>query len=79
MSKMSPEEILAFLEEPHIAHLVTLRPDGSPHAAPVWYEYRDGCYSVFTWTPARKVKHLRNDRRDQPGRAQLGGCGAFCR
>jgi PPOX class probable F420-dependent enzyme len=59
MPKMSPEETLAFLEEPHIAHLVTLRPDGSPHVAPVWYEYRNDEFLVIAMESAQKIKNLR--------------------
>jgi PPOX class probable F420-dependent enzyme len=63
MAKMDPEAMARFLDERHVAHLTTLRPDGSPHTAPVWYEYRDGSFAMFTWTATRKVAHLRNDAR----------------
>ena len=38
MATMSQSEMVEFLAAPRIAHLVTLRPDGSPHVAPVWYD-----------------------------------------
>ena len=71
MSKMSPEEILAFLEEPHIAHLVTLRPDGSPHAAPVWYEYHDDVFVMFTPSTSQKIRNLKTDSRASISMASL--------
>ena len=63
MAKLSPAEIDQLLAGTSVAHLKTLRADGSPHTAIVWYEYRDGRYVVFTGTRACKVKHLRRDRR----------------
>jgi PPOX class probable F420-dependent enzyme len=32
-----PDPIRAFLEEPRIATIATINPDGSPHQAVVWY------------------------------------------
>ena len=37
-----PEEMEAFLSQPHIAHLATLKGDSSPHLAPLWYQYTEG-------------------------------------
>ena len=36
---MRPEDVEKFLREPRIADLATVRPDGAPHVAPVWYHY----------------------------------------
>jgi PPOX class probable F420-dependent enzyme len=60
---MSPEQIDAFLAQPLIAHLTTLRRDGSPRTTPVWYQYRDGRFYVFTVHTTRKLPHLRRDPR----------------
>ena len=48
MSGMTPEQMAEFLEGPLVAVFVTLRANGGPHAIPVWYEYRDGAFIVFT-------------------------------
>ncbi len=61
MAKMTTEQSEKFLALPNLAHFITLRADGSPHAAPVWYEFADGRFHVFT--PATSVK-LRNLGRD---------------
>ncbi|MTB07216.1 MAG: PPOX class F420-dependent enzyme, partial [Actinobacteria bacterium] len=39
--KSLPEEVLAFLNERHLATLTTLRPDGSPHVVPVGFAWDD--------------------------------------
>ncbi len=37
MARLNKEEREKFLTQPRIAHLVTLRPAGTPHVAPVWF------------------------------------------
>lgn len=60
---MSDGERAAFLREPaRPAVLATARPDGRPHAAPVWYDLDDDGAFVFT-TGADTVKG-RNLARD---------------
>ena len=63
MATMSQSEMVEFLAEPRIAHLVTLRPDGSPHVAPVWYEYVDGDFLIWTSRKFQKSKNLAGDAR----------------
>ena len=76
-----------FLAEPNIAVLATVRPDGRPHAVPMWYLWEDGAF--FFGTAKGSVKH-RNlatkpdawvvvERRTSPvfalmceGRAEIG-------
>ena len=60
---MNPDETSAFLEQAHIAHLVTIRADGSPHVAPVWYEYQDDAFVMFTPSNSQKVRNLALDTR----------------
>lgn len=43
------EEIKLFLDGPWAARLACLRPDGSPHVVPIWYEYRKGCFFIAAW------------------------------
>ncbi|APU16664.1 MULTISPECIES: pyridoxamine 5'-phosphate oxidase family protein [Actinoalloteichus] len=38
--------------------LCTVRPDGSPHVAPVWFVYRDGTWWVSTGEGSRKARNL---------------------
>ena len=37
MVRLNKQERERFLIQPRIAHLVTLRPEGTPHVAPVWF------------------------------------------
>jgi len=56
MAEMTTEEWRAFLREPaRPAMLATVRPDGRPHAAPVWIVVDDDDTVVFT-TGADTVK-----------------------
>lgn len=52
-----------FLAERHLATLVTLRADGSPHAVPVGFTYADGMARVITSVGSVKVANVRRDPR----------------
>ena len=60
---MTPEQIDAYLNEPRIADLATINPDGSPHIAPVWYRYDGAVVKVFTQHTAVKLRNIRHDPR----------------
>ncbi len=60
---MTRDEIDAFLREPRIADLATIRPDGSPHVAPVWYHYDGEKVKVIASRTAVKTQNIRNDPR----------------
>jgi PPOX class probable F420-dependent enzyme len=60
---MTPAQISEFLDEPNLAHVMTLRANGSSHAVPVWYRYVDGTFYVFTPSTSVKVKNLARDPR----------------
>lgn len=65
MPKMTDDEVWAFLssEPARPAVLATTRPDGRPHAAPVWYIV-DGTAIVFnTGAETIKGRNLANDAR----------------
>ncbi len=65
MAKLSQQEREQFLAEPRIAHLVTLRQTGTPHAAPVWFLWernRDlGRAWVMADAGAVKVRNVRGN------------------
>ncbi len=63
MSRMSYEEMTAFLAKPWIADLVTLRADGSPHVAPIWYEFVDGNFLIYTSHGFQRVRNIEGDSR----------------
>ncbi len=52
-----------FLAERHLATMVTLRADGSPHAVPVGFTYADGVVRVITSAGSVKVANLGRDPR----------------
>ena len=60
---MTHDEIGAYLREPHIADLATIRPNGSPHVAPVWYHYDGDKVMVVAERTAAKVRNIGNDPR----------------
>jgi PPOX class probable F420-dependent enzyme len=64
MKLMSREEWRAFLlANPHTAKVATVRPNGSPHITPVWFDM-DGDDIIFTtWHRSVKARDLQRDRR----------------
>jgi PPOX class probable F420-dependent enzyme len=63
---MSEAEVRAFLtaDPPHTAKLATVRRDGSPHVAPVWYAVDDDGTILFTTGATTAKGHaLRRDPR----------------
>jgi PPOX class probable F420-dependent enzyme len=58
-------EVLTFLGERHLATLTTLRPDGSPHVAPVGFSYDPVARlaRVITFAPSRRVRNLQGGGR----------------
>ena len=57
------EDLDGFLEEPVVAVLATLRRDGSVLLSPVWHEWRDGGFNVWSGPNDVKTRHLRRDPR----------------
>lgn len=64
MRKMTRSECLSFMtEKPRTAKIATVRPDGRPHVAPIWFAL-DGDRLVFTtWHTTAKAANLRHDPR----------------
>jgi PPOX class probable F420-dependent enzyme len=63
---MSDEEVRAFLasDPPHTAKIATVRADGSPHIAPVWFAVDDEGSIVFTTgSGTQKGKTIQRDAR----------------
>jgi PPOX class probable F420-dependent enzyme len=57
------DDLDGFLEEPVVAILATLRADGSVLLSPVWHEWRDGSFNVWTGGNDVKSRHLGRDPR----------------
>jgi hypothetical protein len=60
---LSGKEIEAFLKEPNVAVIATVRPDGSPHAVPTWYEYEDGDIVLHMGPQSRRYANLQHNDR----------------
>lgn len=61
MATLTREEIAEFLSQPRTAQLVTLRPSGTPHVAPVWFLWDGGRALVMADGNAVKVRNVRRN------------------
>ena len=69
MAILTRQEIDSYLSQPYVAMLTSVRPDGRPHAAPVWFlwqgvspgEEGEGRALVMTGNSAVKVRNLRRN------------------
>jgi PPOX class probable F420-dependent enzyme len=64
MQKFTPTEARAFLlARPRTAKLASVRADGRPHVAPIWFDL-DGDTLIFTtWHTTVKAANIRRDPR----------------
>ena len=60
---MSPEQVLAFLDEERVLTVATIGQDGWPHLMPLWYVVRDGECWGWTYGKSQKVRNLERDPR----------------
>jgi PPOX class probable F420-dependent enzyme len=58
---MTTDHKEAFLAEANVAVLATAGPDGRPHAAPVWYLYDDGEFTMSTGRGSKKHRNLQEN------------------
>ncbi len=63
MTGMTDSQRDAFLAGARIATLVSLNPDGSPTAVPVWFEWDGKTATVFTSATSLKVRRIQQDNR----------------
>ena len=59
MPEMNKGELEAFLQRPLIAVLTTVRPDGSLHSTPVWFEYAQGVFYFWVGYDSVKARNIR--------------------
>ncbi len=59
MAELGQQEIEAYLGEPHVANLTTVRPGGRPHVAPVWFLWEAGRVYMIAGNTAVKVRNIR--------------------
>lgn len=58
-----PSQVSEFLARPNPAVIATLRPDGSPHSVPTWYDWDDGHVLVNMDESRLRLAYLRRDPR----------------
>ena len=58
-----PAVLSDFLSQPNPAVVATLRPDGSPHTVPTWYDWEDGRVLLNMDASRVRLGHLRRDPR----------------
>jgi PPOX class probable F420-dependent enzyme len=63
MSEMIEDDLEAFMREPVLARVATVRPDGSPHVVPVWFEWDGKSLRFEAQARSRKARNLRHDPR----------------
>ena len=63
MPRLPPQEIDEYLRKPYLCHLATIRPDGSPHVAPVWHHYDGAKLMVLAEPHSVKISNIRHDPR----------------
>ena len=63
MPETLSERAAALFNEPHLAHLATLMPDGSPQVTPVWVDYDGQHILVNTALGRAKARNLARDPR----------------
>ena len=62
-TNLTLDDIDGLLDEPLVAVLATLRPDGSVLLSPVWHEWRDRGFNLWLQADGVKTRHLRRDPR----------------
>jgi hypothetical protein len=58
----SPRQ-LKFLDTPRIGRLATVRADGSPHVAPIWFRFEAGEFLILTERGSQKHKNVEYEPR----------------
>ena len=58
-----PGYVDEFLARPNPAVVATLRPDGSPHTVPTWYDWEDGRVLLNMDETRLRLRFLRRDPR----------------
>jgi nitroimidazol reductase NimA-like FMN-containing flavoprotein (pyridoxamine 5'-phosphate oxidase superfamily) len=60
--KMTPEDLESLFEDSYTTIFCSHNSDGTIHAAPIWYRYRDG---VFYFVSIKKSRRVANVRRNK--------------
>jgi len=58
-----PKKVKELIDDKNIAHLATLKNNGSPHVTPVWIDRVDNTILVNVSENRLKLKNMKNDKR----------------
>ena len=58
-----PKKVKELIDDKNIAHLATLKNNGSPHATPVWIDRVDNTILINVSENRLKLKNMKNDKR----------------
>jgi len=58
-----PQEVDEFLARPNPAVVATVRPDGSPHTVPTWYDWEAGRVLLNMDVSRLRLRFMRRDPR----------------
>src|SRR6478672_960714 len=58
-----PPEVAEFLARPNPAVVATVRPDGSPHTVPTWYDWEEGHMLLNMEATRLRLAYMRQDPR----------------
>jgi len=61
--RLSPEEVMGFLEQQKSLQVGTIERDGSVHLSTLWFALVDGQIVFETYTKSQKIKNLHRDDR----------------
>jgi PPOX class probable F420-dependent enzyme len=60
---MTPEEVAAYLDQPHTLNVATVGADGAIHIVAMWYAMRGTSAVFWTYGKSQKVRNLERDPR----------------
>ncbi|MEA3216337.1 MAG: hypothetical protein QOJ19_2493 [Acidimicrobiia bacterium] len=63
MSRMAPDTLEQFLQQPHVGVLATLRRSGMPYTVPVWWLWHQDAFWLTGTTSRVWCRQLRHDPR----------------
>jgi general stress protein 26 len=60
-NKMTKEDIEALFRDSYTTIFCSHNPDGTIHAAPIWYNYRDGTFYFVSIKKSKRVENLKRN------------------
>lgn len=58
---MSESQIEGLLRSPWMARLACVKPDGSPHVVPVWFEWNKGVINILAWKGSKWAEYINDN------------------